>query len=184
MSFDNAHSEPEPRRTKPARTGGGFPILGLLALLVALATAGYVVYRDPPWGRLGKYNFSSPEQSMRSDLRMRANSDVLALIELDGKLEKKELNLRLSSLKVDKAVDWQGKTALFIQYKQLNRKTKEEKERKEVVWYEKDDTTGYYKRTFDIDTGELRKTDEKLYKDMMAWNASGMGMGGIGVPGE
>src|SRR6185503_11543382 len=74
MSTDNTSNTPPaaaptaPTPPKPARNTAG--LIALVALGIALLTAGYVVYRDPPWGRLAKYNFSNPEQALRSEVRM------------------------------------------------------------------------------------------------------------------
>jgi hypothetical protein len=181
MSSDNTPETDGPAsergRPKPAR--GGVPILSILALLVALATAGYVIYRDPPWGRLGKYSFSTPEQALRSDMKMEANGDIHALIELNAKLDRKQLREKLNSLDVKRTADYKGKTALFIQYKSTDKETKQEKERKEVVWYEKEETTGYWRRTY-VSSMEVRTSDEKLAKEIEQWGSSGMGFGGPG----
>lgn len=178
MSFDNTPDAPPPpaserARPKPVRTIAG--PLALVALLVALATAGYVVYRDPPWGRLAKYSFATPEQAMRSDLKMEATGDIHALIELNAKLDKKQLKERLNTLEVKRTAEYKGKTALFIQYMATDKdakESKEPKERREVVWYEKEEGSGYWRRTY-ASPGEIRGMDEKLAKDIDAWTSRG-----------
>jgi hypothetical protein len=186
MSAENTPNTPNPTpeppmsaSPKPARGGSG--VVSLIALAVALLTAGYVIYRDPPWGRLAKYNFSDPEQALRSDWRIRANGDFPAMVELAPKWDYKEDKERLDTLDVKRKADWNGKTALFIQYKltdQDDKDAKEPKELKEVVWLEKSEKSGYWQRVF-VDPGKVRKTDPQLAKDIGAWT----GRGGFGMPG-
>lgn len=183
MSFDNSPDAPPPvpKRARPEPARGGVSVLSVLALLVALATAGYVIYRDPPWGRLAKYSFATPEQAMRSDMKMEATGDIHALIELNAKLDKKQLKEKLNTLEVKRTAEFKGKTVLFIQYMATDKdakEPKEAKERKEVVWYEKEEGSGYWRRSY-VGNGEVGGTDEKLAKDIDAWTSRG----GIGMPG-
>ena len=69
---------PAPLLAAPQPARNGASLVSLLALMIALLTAAYVIYRDPPWGRLAKYNFSDPEQALRSDMRIRADGDIRA----------------------------------------------------------------------------------------------------------
>jgi hypothetical protein len=179
MSSDapaNATATPPAPPAPPKRASGGPSIVSMLALLIAVTTACYVVFRDPPWGHLGKYDYSSPEQALRSDMRIRANGDMPALIELEGQMLRKAEKERLASLEVKRTAEFKGKTALFIQFKSTDKNSKEEKERKQVVWYAKDDVTGRWERT---DLGEdIRQLDKKLAQDIAEWQ----GWPGIGMP--
>src|SRR5262249_31440863 len=132
MSSDNTPDTPPPPRPPKRAPGGGPSIMSILALLIAVVTACYVMFRDPPWGHLTKYNFSSPENALRSDMRMEANGDIHALIELNAKLDKKQLKEKSSSLEVKRTAEFDGKTALFIQYKSYDKKKKKDEEHKEV----------------------------------------------------
>ncbi len=180
MSFDNSPDAPPPapKRARPEPARGGVSVLSVLALLVAVATAGYVIYRDPPWGRLAKYSFATPEQAMRSDMKIEATGDIHALIELNAKLGKKQLKEKLNTLEVKRTAEYKGKTVLFIQYRATDKDAKEAKERKEVVWYEQEEGSGYWRQSY-VNSGEVRGTDEELAKDIDAWSSRG----GIGMPG-
>src|SRR5207253_577581 len=90
MSYDSEHAEEPRSRPRPKPAGGGFSVMGLIALLIALVVAGYVIYRDPPWGRLAKYNFSTPENALKSEFKMQANGDILSMIEYESKTERKD----------------------------------------------------------------------------------------------
>lgn len=147
---------------RPARVS----LLPAAALMVALLTAAYVLYRDPPWGRLSGYNFSTPEQALRSDMRMRANGDIAALIELERKMDHKEDKEQLATLDVKRTAEFEGKTALFVQYKVTDRDSKEPKEQKEVLWFERQES-GYWRRT--ASPLALQKGDPQLAKDVAAW---------------
>jgi hypothetical protein len=150
--------------------------LSVLALFIAVVTAGYVLYRDPPMGRLGKYNFSTPEEALRSNLRMEANGDVFARIELEEKLGRKEAKERISTLEVNRTAEFKGKTILFIQYKATDKHTKEQKDRKQVVWFVKDEDTGIWQPT--TPGADFQMMDKKLSQDIAEWE----GWGKLGMP--
>lgn len=180
MSSDNPpdtpNPAPAPAASRPAR--GGPSLLSVIALLIALLTAAYVIYRDPPWGRLAKYNFSTPEQALRSQTKMEANADILSLIELNIKREQKQLKEKLNTLEVKRTAEFEGKTVLFIQYKMTDKNAKEPKEpteHKEVVWYEKEEN-GYWQQT--APPRALQTGDPQLAKDINAWS----GRGGFQMP--
>jgi hypothetical protein len=151
-------------RPRGAAGGRATFVLALLAFLLTLATASYVVYRDPPWGRLSRYDFSTPEASQRSQLKMASNGDLLAMIELNRKLDRQKARERLESLSVRKAVDYQGKKGLFTSVK-VDGKT-----RHTVEWFEKDADTGYWKQAF-VNEAELGKTDGALADEIRKWRS-------------
>ena len=164
MTLLVAHSP----RLRRGGTSGAF-LLALLGFLVALATAGYIVYRDPPWGRLSKYDFSTAENALKSQLKMEANADVLALVQYTAKFERNHLKEKLDTLEIAKTADYDKKTVLFIKYKETDKKTKETKDRKEVEWFEKDEDTGYWKPVPYVDMAKLKQANEKLAEEITKW---------------
>jgi hypothetical protein len=161
----------ELRDSNPPRRG--FPF-GLVALLVSLVALGYTMYHNPPWGPLARYNYSTAEAACRSDLEMEARGDIPAFMALNRRVDKRNIQERLATLDIAKTADYKGKKVLFVKYKTTDKETKQEKERKEVHWYEKHEDSGYWQRTY-VNESEVRKTDEKLAKDIEAWGRSGGG---------
>ena len=86
-------------------------------------------------------------------------------------MDHKEEQEQLDTLEVKRTADWDGKTAMFIQYKVPDKESKESKERKEVVWYEKNEKSGFWRRAF-VDLSKVRRTDKKLAEDIDAWSGS------------
>jgi len=172
--LDLGDDTPPPSRSRrrpaaePRSSSGGAGkftlVLAVLTFLLAAATAGYVVYRDPPWGRLSRYDFSTPEGAQRSHLQMERNGDIQAMIELNRKIDRRKTGERLESLSVKKTVEFQGKKGLFTTYK-IDGKTK-----KTVEWFEKDADSGYWKPTF-VSPFEMEKTDKAQAEEVKKWQA-------------
>lgn len=166
-------------RLRRGAASGGF-LLALIAFVLALLTAGYIVYRDPPWGRLSKYDFSSPEASLRSQIKMEMNADILASVELASKLGRKEIKEKFDSLeiKADKTGEVDGKKVVFYQYKVTDKESKKTRDVKDVQWFEKDEDSGYWKRSY-MDPATVQAKNEKLAKEIAAWS-NRLGFGGPG----
>lgn len=184
----------DPTRSAPTRSaeptarrsgaGWGTFLLALFGFLIATAAAGWVAYRDPPWGRLWRYDFSSPDAALKSMSRISANGDVQTRLELAAKLDRKEDKERYDTLKIDKTVDYpgkkdkdKGKKVVFYSYK------RDGKERRSTQWFEKDEGTGYWKPTYvSLSEGPPRfggpeptekPPTEKLAEEIRAWETSG-----------
>ena len=163
-------------RVRRGATRGPF-LLALIGFVLALVTALYVVYRDPPWGRLSRYDFSTPEAAFKSQLRMMMNADLQAQSEHRARTEKKKLKEQADTLEVRKSADFEKKKVLFIAFK------KEGKEVKTVQWFEKDEDSGLWKQVFES-TFRVRETNKKLADEIDSWPTSDGGPfggpGGIG----
>jgi hypothetical protein len=156
----------------------GAVLLALFGTLVALATAGYVVYRDPPGkaktdstdpaktttsaaSNLSRYDFSSAEAALRSEYKIQLTGDVPALLELQAKTDRKVRQEALDTLDVKRAVDFEGKKVVFLTYR------KDGKEVKETHWYRRDPDAGMWIRT--EPPAKVREKDPKLAGEIQAW---------------
>lgn len=179
LDDDPPADRPAARGRGAAPRSGGPSVLGLLALVVALATAGWVVYRDPPWGRLGRYDYTTPEAALKSDARMEARGDFRAKLDLLERLEKKEAKERADSLTVAKTVEYpgkdpkhKGKSVVFYSYKE------DGKEKKNTQWFKKDEGSGYWIPTY---VGlnrfgpaeKLGPREKELADEISKWEESG-----------
>jgi hypothetical protein len=167
---DRASDSPPPRReprgsAPPAR---GF-VLGLVALLISLVALGYALYHNPPWSPLARYNYSSAEAALRSDLLMEARGDVPAFMELNRRIDRRNMQERLATLEIVKTADYKGKKALFVKYKTTDKETKQQKERKDVEWYELDEGSGFWQRSYS-GMEEVRRSDERLAREIEEWH--------------
>jgi hypothetical protein len=135
-----AHEQQEASR----RHGSVWPfVFSTLALIIAIATAVYVVSRDPPGGRLSKYDFRTPEAAAMSYARIRANNDYRAMVELMGLHEMKFAKERFNSMIVQKTRDHPSIPRLrvvFIEYEIPARG----RPMHEVQWFERDLDTGLW----------------------------------------
>jgi hypothetical protein len=168
-----------PRREPPTeapRRGSRVPlVLSIIALLLALGAVAYVVYRDPPWGRLSKYDFRSPEAAYTSQVRMAANGDYLAMMELQRKLNSKQIRERLETLRIDHTRPAGTRTVVFAEYRDKG------KQRREVVVFEKDNDSGMWKQTYSA-MSELMQSDPQLAQEIREWTSGAVG-GGMFPPG-
>jgi len=139
----------QPRRSEtpePAQRQGGSPlsiVFSLLALLISLGTAAYTLTRDPLKGRLGKYDFSTPEEAYRSSVRMAADGDYVARMEREGKLIAPQAREQFLTSKI-KSESYRGKVVLFITFERNG------KPRNLVRWFEKDPETQMWKRSWQM----------------------------------
>jgi len=157
------------------RSGSGFPlvptILSGLALAVALFTLIYVLASDPLGSGLGKYDFTSPRATFKSQLEMEKNADVRAEIQYMRKFRDKtpkgkRVAEELESYRVRKEVDFGSKKALFITVKVNGR------EQHSVHWYEKDSESGYWIEA-DVSQAALQKEQPETAEAISKFLASG-----------
>lgn len=163
------HSDPTCVRRGASRTAF---LLALFGFLIALGTAAYVIYRDPPWGRLSKYDFSTPEAALRSQIRIMMNADAQAKAEFEATLDRQRMKEKLATMEIKRSETFEKKQVLFITFK------REDKELKSVEWFEKDDKTGLWKPTFES-TDRIRTVNRALADAIQAWVTRDGGRGGL-----
>ena len=166
--FDENASSASQRPAARSRSSKGTVFFAVAAIVLTLFSVGYSFSRNPPWGRLSKYDFSTPEAALRSGLKMQTNADVFAQVEFQSAINRKMLKTRIDTLEVKRTVDFDGKKILFIQFQELNPTTKKTEDRKIVRFFEKDEDTNFWKETF-IPTTDLETKDPKLAKEIRDW---------------
>lgn len=143
--------------------------LAIAALVISLTAAAYVVYRDPPWGRLSRYDFSTAERAYLSQLRIEANGDLQAMIELQRKLDERHVREKLSSVKIDHSEMHQGKAVLFISYETKGSRMHE------VSYYERHPEHANLWRQTHISVDQIRGTNQRLADKIQSWLANNNG---------
>ena len=165
-------ASPAPRRPGDPASGKSRSkatyFFGVASLVLTLFAIGYTLSRNPPGGRASKYDFSSPEAALRSQLKMRANGDYQAEVEYQIQLQKKELRRVADSLEVIRTADFEDKKVLFIQYLVPEAKSGNEEEMKFAEWFEKDPSSGYWVPLHEGPPGWQRK-DRQLAEDIAEW---------------
>lgn len=172
--------------TAPRRGNG----LAMFALIIAIVALFFALCTDPfksgvglkvPFSSgLSGYDTDTAGGMYKSQLEMRVNQDIRALIELDRRRKDKELKERLESLTIDSEADFKTKKddedaeykILFIKYKNKG------KERKEVASMRKDKDSGLWESGF-VSDFDVEKTDKELAKKMRDWPTK---QPGIGMP--
>jgi hypothetical protein len=160
-------------------TGGGSRkplLLAIAALVVSLSAAAYVVYRDPPWGRLSRYDFSTAERAYMSQLRIEANGDLQTMIEMQRKLDERRVGEKLRSVKIDHSEMHQGKAVLFISYEWNGYRMHE------VTYYERHPEHANLWRQTHISIDTIRSANAGLADEIQKWLANSNGGGLPGGP--
>ena len=139
-------------------------IIALLALLVAVAALALPFIRDPLSKGVSGYDFSTPELAAKSITRIDMGRDIRAQMEL--------VDLRrygggtpeevYRTFEVNRVADFGDKKVVFVSFMRKGKK------RKELHEFEKDLES---KLWLPISFGlfEVKKSDEKLAKEMEAW---------------
>jgi len=140
-------------------------ILSLVALLVSAAALGLQVFdvELQPYSLKGNYDFSTPEESYKSWLRMNAPFDREAMVAYRRAVSgfhKKSYD----SLVVHKKADYRGETLLFNSMKKTNGTMEFE-----VVRMAKDPDSGMWVRAGAIRRYDINDHDD-LRKQVGEWN--------------
>jgi hypothetical protein len=162
--------EPLPMTRRPRsepvespRRGSGTPlVVSIVALVIAVATAAYVVVRDPS-NRLNRYDFSTPEDAYRSMLRIHANGDFQAMMELQRHSEGKRLRQKLDVIQINKTAQLHGKTILFVSSNVDAIVTRE------IAFFERDPDQPKRWRPTEITDAEIRAFNPSLADEVRRW---------------
>jgi hypothetical protein len=85
------------------------------------------------------YDFSTPKAAIESQLQMRLNGDIRAMLEYEQTLDRHEVEEELKTLEVHKQLEYRGNLVVFITF------NKEGVKRYEVRWMEKDARSGMWR---------------------------------------
>lgn len=120
MADNRQSSDNAPRDGRFARLGSRLSSMcSFLALCIAIGTAAYVFMRgrsEVSASAIQGYNFSSPEDSLKSVLTMRKQGQFTALRSYDVAFNGAVLDEKLKSLKIHKTREHDGRRILFIEY--------------------------------------------------------------------
>jgi hypothetical protein len=100
---------------------GVSPYLSLFAFLIAVGTAAWVFWigrADVSNTAFKGYSFGSPEDALKSVLTMRKNGEFTALRSFDVAFNNAVIDEKISTLKIEKTLEYDGRRILFISYKE------------------------------------------------------------------
>jgi len=147
----------ELERSRPRR--GVWPLVttALFAMLAmgAAAASLYLSMRPSqfPGTSLDNYDMSSPAEAYKSTIDMLLNADMRAITEINSQLYATEHREKRDSLAIEREISSNGHKGLLIRY------MKDGIERKEVVWMERDSSSGMWTEGYlsisDIDDHEI-----------------------------
>jgi hypothetical protein len=162
-----------PARAEPveaAGRGSSAPlVIAVIALIISIASAFYSTTRDPYSGRLSRYDFSTPEAAYRSHLKMQANADLPAMMELQRRSEGKHLRDKLESVQIHPPEDCRGKKILFVEY------TIDAILTREVHFFEPDPNHSRSWKITHISDPEIRAVSQELADRVARWPQSRTG---------
>lgn len=134
-------------------------VLSLAALVIAVASTAWNIFRNPIGAGISAYDFTTPQNALDSSLAIDINADIRAMLDLQ-RLKSRNSKEKRETLKIHRDADYQGKKILFISFKQ-NGITKYDTEA-----VEKDAETGLwfpaYVSTYGMD-------DDALERAINAW---------------
>jgi hypothetical protein len=120
MADNRQSSDSAPREGRLARLGSRLSSMcSFLALCIAIGTAAYVFLRgrsEVSASAIQAFNFSSPEDSLRSMLTMRRQGQFTALRSYDVAFNGAILDEKLKTLQVHATREHDGRRILFISY--------------------------------------------------------------------
>lgn len=177
--FDSTDHQ-RPRRNRGAAkkrtrsSGGGgqsflrapslFDLVGCVALLVGLIAIACTFFLGPLGRGMKGYSFSSPENSLRSSMKITINGDMLARHELGlirTKEKREELEEQLDTLEIHETSEYKDYKILFVSYEENSLKKYHT-----FIFEKSDDTAGYW-----LPAAKFNIRDNDLKKAMSDWEA-------------
>jgi hypothetical protein len=188
---------PRPARRPPSNppTTPGPPLMPVavalsgLALLVAVGTLGYVLFRgtgktestegkaDPVGTGLAGYDFSTATRAMESEARMESKLDVRARMEFDRKTREARAQEKADTTRVHREADYHGAKVVFYSYKEKG------ETRYRTQGYEKHEESGLWVKK-SIAAGDVEGDDPTLAGQMRDWEKNGPGKPKDPTPGK
>ena len=91
-------------------------ILSSLALALSLFVFLWTYVMDPLGSGISSYDFTTPKSALTSSLKIQANRDFRAMLDLERLKQGNTANEKQRSVQVHKESNYQGKKILFISY--------------------------------------------------------------------
>jgi hypothetical protein len=159
---------PEPPTLRTAVRSRDRLALGLaaLALFLSIAAVCIVTVRDPLGSGISKYDCSSPQAALVSEMRIQLNQDMRAVLELRERAIGTKLKEKIQTFEVRKDVEFGGKKLLFVTFKEDGISKYETKA------VEKDASTGSWLPSY-VSEYTVEKTNEALAAEMRRWETTG-----------
>jgi hypothetical protein len=139
--------------------------LAALALVLSIAAVCIATARDPLGAGISKYDFSSPRAALVSQMRIKLNKDIRAVIDLETQVSGKKLEEKIQTFEVRKEVEFGGKKLLFITFKEDGISKYETKA------VERDATTGLWLPSY-LSAYTVEETNKALAGEMRRWEGT------------
>ena len=143
--------------------------ISLLSLLVAVVALALPFLRDPLGKGVSGYDFSTPELAAKSITWINVGRDIRAHMELSDLHRGGTPEEVYRTFEVNRIADVGDKKVVFVSYMRKGKK------RKELLEIEKDLESKLWLPT-SLRLYEVKKTDEKLAKEMEAWTEADRGL--------
>jgi hypothetical protein len=122
-------------------------VLSCFAVGLALFAVGRGLLYNPLGSGASHYDFSSPRAALVSEMKVKLNKDLLAMIELGLMEERPQLQEKLKTLEVRKEVERDGVRYLFISFTEKGAK------RQQVMPYKRSPQTGQWQLALFLNAG-------------------------------
>lgn len=93
-------------------------ILSVVAIVISLGTLARTYYHKPLGEGMSRYDMTTPKAAIESQLRMVADSDLLAVLEMNLLGDDDLAAEKLRTLEVAKESEWRGSKVLFVRFEQ------------------------------------------------------------------
>lgn len=157
----DAGSPAPPNASRP-RTARLATAISLLALLVAGAALALPFLRDPLGKGVSGYDFSTPELAAKSMTRIEMGRDIRAQMELGDLRRGGTPEEVYRTFEINRVADFGDKKIVFVSFLRKGKK------RRELLEFEKDLESKLWLPA-SLSVYDVKKTDEKLAKEMEAW---------------
>jgi hypothetical protein len=145
-------------------------LLSCFALGLALFAVGRSLLHNPLGAGASRYDFSNPRAALVSEIKVKLNKDLLAMVELGLMEERPQLKEKLKTLEVRKEIERDGMRYLFVSFNEKGVK------RYQALPFKRSAQTGHWQlnlfRTFSNRIGG-DPAQTKFDEQVRAWETQG-----------
>jgi hypothetical protein len=134
--------------------------------VLALVALGLHFFADPLGPGLARYDFTTPQAALVSQMQIKLRKDVRAAAELQALAEGDKIKEKLDTLEVRREADWNGTRILFIAYQEGGSK------RYGIAGFEKNARTGLW-APVPVPLESVREQNPDLAKQIDSWEKEG-----------